>query len=99
MFTIIPTNRLFISDKNILSRLGKYTYGLYIFHTIIIALFLQIQKNTIFEGNNLVTSVASFVITVIVSTASYHLFEKQFLKLKIYFIVRLFSLKFCLILF
>ncbi|MCX7987580.1 MAG: acyltransferase, partial [Bacteroidales bacterium] len=41
LFTLPPTNRLFISDKKWVSKLGIYTYGLYLFHTIIINLFHQ----------------------------------------------------------
>lgn len=69
-----------ISDKSILARLGKYTYGLYLFHTIFILLFIKVGNK--YELNWIVIILLSFGFSVIVSVLSYHLFEKQFLKLK-----------------
>jgi peptidoglycan/LPS O-acetylase OafA/YrhL len=80
LFTLGEKNVFKISDKSILAKLGKYTYGLYLFHTICISLFLKIGTN--FELNWVAITALSFTLTVIFSVLSYHLFEKQFLKLK-----------------
>jgi peptidoglycan/LPS O-acetylase OafA/YrhL len=69
-----------ISDKSILAKLGKYTYGLYFIHLICIMLVTKIAQK--YELGGLTITLFSFIITVILSFLSYHLFEKQFLKLK-----------------
>lgn len=78
-FTLCKENPIKISDKNIFSKLGKYTYGMYLFHTIWINLILRFFSDftVIFILSLLATSISSFI--------SYHLFENQFLKLKKYF--------------
>ena len=82
-------NSIRIGDTNILSRLGIFTYGLYLFHTIIINLLVRIFQKLNFSLdqalNAIVFSIVAFIITVLISVLSYHLFEKQFLKLKKYF--------------
>ena len=88
-FIIISTfssqNPIYISDKALISKLGVYTYGLYLYHTIIINLILQINNLVSVKIHWLIVTLSSFIITVLVSILSYHLFEKQFLKLKKYF--------------
>ncbi|SMP30870.1 acyltransferase family protein [Chryseobacterium profundimaris] len=69
-----------ISDKSILAKLGKYTYGLYLLHPIFIMLFVKIGNK--FEWNWIIIVFISFITSVICSILSYHFFEKQFLKLK-----------------
>jgi peptidoglycan/LPS O-acetylase OafA/YrhL len=82
-------NRIRIGDNNLLSRLGIFTYGLYLFHTIVINLLVRIFQKLNFSldlaMNAIIFSIIAFLITVLVSVLSYHLFEKQFLKLKKYF--------------
>lgn len=90
IFMVIPKqNRFTINDRNILSRLGVFTYGLYLYHTIIINLFIQLFRKfnlpLDLPINAIVFSVISLLITILISILSYHLFEKQFLKLKRYF--------------
>ncbi|MBQ0148253.1 MAG: acyltransferase family protein [Flavobacteriaceae bacterium] len=68
-----------ISDHNIINRLGKYTYGMYLFHTIWINLFNK------FTNQYLLIALFAFVATILSSILSYHIFEKQFLKLKKYY--------------
>lgn len=86
MFTLHPKTRFKINDNHILSQLGLYTYSFYLFHTIIIsALFLLFKTNEIHLDkwvNASIFGVLSFSITLFCSFISYHLFEKQFLKLK-----------------
>lgn len=78
--TLGEKNIFKISDKSILAWLGKYTYGLYLIHTICLNLFNRIGAGL--GWNWLIITIISFTVTVILSFLSYHLFEKQFLKLK-----------------
>ncbi|HBR10835.1 MAG TPA: acyltransferase [Chryseobacterium sp.] len=78
--TLGARNTFYISDRSILARLGKYTYGLYLIHTICINLFNKIGSGLGWDW--IIITLASFVVTGALSFLSYHLFEKQFLKLK-----------------
>lgn len=80
LFTLGERNAFKISDQSILTWLGKYTYGLYLFHTICINFFDKIANN--YNLSWYIIILMSFVTTVFLSFLSYHLFEKQFLKLK-----------------
>ncbi|MFT5168909.1 MAG: peptidoglycan/LPS O-acetylase OafA/YrhL [Saprospiraceae bacterium] len=88
-FTLPKKNRLFISDYNPISKAGIYTYGIYLYHTIVINLFLQLanksQIDPAIPANGIVISILSLVVTIGISVASYHWFEKRFLKMKRYF--------------
>lgn len=77
-------NSIYINDSLWFSKLGTYTYGLYLYHTIVILLLIQIFKFISFS-NWYVLGALSLLITIAISMTSYHLFEKQFLKLKRYF--------------
>lgn len=71
--------------KNIFTYLGTFTYGMYIYHTIVINLMIKIfnilglAEDNIF--NTFLLSISSLLITIAISIASYHLFEKHFLNL------------------
>ena len=84
MFTLPQNNGLKLKDELWISKLGLYTYGLYLFHTIVINLFSHIFTSA-FEFNWLLISILSLVVTIALSALSYHFFEKQFLKLKVHF--------------
>ncbi|WP_146943027.1 acyltransferase family protein [Chryseobacterium hagamense] len=73
-------NAFRISDNSILAWLGKYTYGLYLFHTICIMLFSKI--GIYMELDWITVTLLSFISSVFLSVLSYHFFEKQFLKFK-----------------
>lgn len=77
--TLPEKNPLKISDKNIFSQLGKYTYAMYLFHTIWINLIMK------FSTSFLIIFSLSLIATIVSSIISYYLFENQFLKLKKYF--------------
>ena len=84
---ILPEkNTIRISDRNVLSRLGLYTYGMYLYHTIIINLLVQVYKKLDLPTERVVHAVSftlvSFAATVAISMLSYHFFEKYFLRLK-----------------
>jgi peptidoglycan/LPS O-acetylase OafA/YrhL len=86
LFVFLPQeeNRFRISDKNILSRLGTYTYGLYLIHIIVIILFekIFIKYNIKFENHFTLYVCLSLTLTIIASYLSYYIIEKPFLKLK-----------------
>lgn len=81
LFTLPPKNAFIIKDAFWFSRLGIYTYGLYLFHTIIINFFLQVKDTSLGMSWQLIF-LLSLMATILVSMLSYHVFEKQFLKLK-----------------
>lgn len=78
--TLGDKNAFKISDRSITGRLGKYTYGLYLIHTICITVFIKMADTIGF--NWIITIILSFLSTLLLSILSYHLFEKQFLRLK-----------------
>ncbi|MEZ5015750.1 MAG: acyltransferase [Flavipsychrobacter sp.] len=89
LLTLGKKNALRVSDKTVLSKLGIYTYGLYLYHTLVINLLLQIFKKYDWGLEQSTTAVVfvvlALLLTIVISMLSYHLFEKQFLKLKKYF--------------
>lgn len=88
-FTLPQKGRLFIKDTSLLSRLGHYTYGLYLYHTICINFLLQLFKRLGFDTGNITgyysLGVLALALSIAISVLSYHLFEYPFLKLKKYF--------------
>ena len=72
--------------------LGIYSYGIYIFHWIILQLFINkydilLTQNGFSELYSYwLTRTLGIVITLIASFLSYHLYEQKFLSLKKYFI-------------
>jgi peptidoglycan/LPS O-acetylase OafA/YrhL len=84
---VIPLDtRIKIRKEHILSQLGLYSYGLYLYHTIIINLLVQLflRWNLSLQKthNAIFFSVFSMALTIMVSLASYWLFERYFLRLK-----------------
>lgn len=80
LFTLGSKNAFKISDQSILARLGKYTYGLYFIHSICIKLFEKLGHK--YHLNWVLVIIIAFISSVALAFLSYHLFEKQFLKLK-----------------
>ncbi len=84
-----PATRFSISDKNVLSKLGIYTYGFYLYHTLVISLFRRLFEKADLPLSNVWYAVLFTVITFLLSMgcsmASYYFFEKPFLRLKKYF--------------
>lgn len=61
--------------------LGKISYGLYVWHVLVLQFFEHYFK----PGNPVVDFLLIALISVAVSAASWHLFEQRFLSLKRYF--------------
>lgn len=83
LFTL-GVNPIHIKDSWWFSKLGVYTYGLYLYHTIVIILLVKIFDRMSLS-NWYLLAISSLLTSILISIASYHLFEKQFLKLKRYF--------------
>lgn len=86
----LPENSIIrISDRNIFSRLGIYTYGLYLTHTIVINLFIKLfekwQLSLDHGMNALLFATLSLLVTICVSMLTYRFIEKPFLRAKKYF--------------
>jgi len=72
--------------------LGKYSYGIYIFHWLILQLFIY-KYDTEFVDHGMSLNTSYFIVRLIgifviliCSYCSYHLYEKHFLNLKKYFV-------------
>jgi peptidoglycan/LPS O-acetylase OafA/YrhL len=72
-----------ILTGRLMTGLGKYSYGMYIFHW---PLYIIISRQFIFnvstQNKTWLLAAVAFVTTCLCSFASYHLLEKHFLKLK-----------------
>lgn len=87
LLLLLPKNsQLKISKSNILSKIGEYTYGLYIYHSLVTGLFyyfllkfnLKLEKTIVFT----IVFGISLSLTLIISLLSYRIIELPFLKLK-----------------
>jgi peptidoglycan/LPS O-acetylase OafA/YrhL len=65
--------------------LGKISYGLYVYHPLIIIILLKLfNQNNMFniKGLNILFSISVLIFSIIISYLSYRYFENPFLKLK-----------------
>lgn len=79
------TSTLKFSRSGILTKMGKYTYGIYMLHQIV--LFSILALLNYFGRNDLTTTITinyliGLPVTLLLAYASYHLLEKRFLILK-----------------
>ncbi|HTI12735.1 MAG TPA: acyltransferase [Puia sp.] len=71
--------------------LGKYSYGLYVFHWLILQIFVQkgqtmlVQRGADGQVAYLLPRIGGIGLVLLIGYASYHLYEKQFLRWKKYF--------------
>lgn len=81
---IVFEEKLFhIPQQNIFSRLGGYTYGFYLTHTIVINFFVKfIDKENMTPGVALCFIAVCLIGTIIAGIITYYSIEKPFLKLK-----------------
>ena len=77
-----------ISDRSVFSKLGKYTYGFYLFQSIWMIFLLKIFENLNLTLNNpwlaFLYIILSFFCTLLTSWVSYNYIERPFLRLKRY---------------
>lgn len=82
----ISTNKSTIFHLNypFLNYLGKISYGIYMYHMMIIPVVIIILKNWHLDGwmFNFLVYTLSFVITTVISAFSYELFESKLIALK-----------------
>ena len=68
--------------------LGRISFGLYMYHIMVIVFVLHALKNTIglnrdlSASENLLVYSASITLTILISTLSYYLFERKFIRIK-----------------
>ncbi|MBS1935568.1 MAG: acyltransferase [Bacteroidetes bacterium] len=86
LLVVTSSTFLHFNETHLFSRLGKISYGLYVYHTVIIVSILALIKFLSINFNNPITQyafyIASFLLTIGVSTLSFRYFEAPFLKLK-----------------
>ncbi|MFH0864575.1 MAG: acyltransferase [Bacteroidota bacterium] len=87
IFILIPQDsKIRIGKKNILSYLGRISYGLYVYHLIFIHITFQyfINHKIILDdwGTLSLYILITFGGTVLLSMISFHFFEKPFLQLR-----------------
>ena len=75
-----------LGDDNWLSRLGKYTYALYLFHTVVINLLSRLSAAADLSLDRVDTAALFFALAlglcILASVVSYSLIERPFLQLK-----------------
>ena len=78
----------FLLENSVLQYIGKISYGLYVYHFPILILFkiyilnALVNKGFSASAGNMVVSLSALAVAVLVSVASYHLFERKILALK-----------------
>lgn len=85
MLASVTVNPFFAFNNRLLDYLGKISYGIYMFHWVVImilASMLSDRLKTNYIPWNILLYAASFIITILVSAISYHGLEARFLRLK-----------------
>ncbi len=82
----VNDNFKFKLENKLFTRLGNISYGIYMYHTMVIALLMNFLYQTPLKDNlvtfNIVLYTGSVLITLLISDLSYRYFEMGFLKLK-----------------
>lgn len=71
-----------VLSNKILIFFGKYSYGMYVFNSIIFHFSNWAGADRLNENHRIIVYLGDFLFTIIVSYLSYHLFEIWFLRLK-----------------
>jgi peptidoglycan/LPS O-acetylase OafA/YrhL len=69
-------------DSIIFNFFGRISYGLYVYHMIVIYALAALNKNTQFISNHVYLQITVLLTTIIISSLSYKYFETIFLKKK-----------------
>ena len=75
-------NVIFSLENKILNSLGKISFGLYVYHTLIFKITDGLVQEIGFECSKLMLFIYSVVLTITVSYLSFNYLESPFLKLK-----------------
>lgn len=75
-----------LGNLSFANRWGKYTYGIYLIHPIVLTILSSVVKWVLFPNENskgiFLVAAIGFVLTLLISYISYTYFEMMFLKLK-----------------
>jgi peptidoglycan/LPS O-acetylase OafA/YrhL len=77
-------NRIFNIDTRLTKYLGKVSYGIYMYHSIVVFLCIKAFQNLQWKSTILL-EITFLLFTFLVAALSYELLEKHFIKLKIKF--------------
>lgn len=84
-------NKIVNLEIPILSYLGKLSFGIYVYHPLIMLLYSQLFKQLDLNVNEMTLAISCFILifvtTIMVAHLSYYKFEKKFLKLKTKFAI------------
>lgn len=86
-FTINSSNKL-VFRNNIMSYLGKISYGIYMYHTFVLFLIFPLANKYFLEKeeNNILYTLFLYLtscsVTILISIVSYEWFESKFIKFK-----------------
>lgn len=80
-----PNALLNFKKKNFIHYLGKVSYGIYMFHNIIIPLVIQFIILRYHLSNFYLYTLITYAISIVIPIIIFELFEKQILKLKVRF--------------
>jgi peptidoglycan/LPS O-acetylase OafA/YrhL len=87
LFTVNTSNKL-VFKNNVMSYLGKISYGIYMYHTFVLFLIFPLANKYFLEkeGNTILYSLflylTSYIVTILISIVSYEWFESKFIKFK-----------------
>ena len=75
-------NRIFSMENKVLNYLGKISYGIYMYHYILIIITLRFCQNYNIQ-NNFIYYTFSIASTILIASISYKYFEKRFIDKKL----------------
>lgn len=87
LFTVNNSNKL-VFKNNVMSYLGKISYGIYMYHTVVLFLIFPLANKYFLEkeGNNIFYTLflylTCYIVTILISILSYEWFESKFIKFK-----------------
>lgn len=87
LFTVNNSNKLVLKN-NVLSYLGKISYGIYMYHSFVLFLIFPLANKYFLEkdANNIVYNLfvyaTGYIFTILLSVLSYEFFESKFIKIK-----------------
>ena len=81
-FLFGKNNKFAFKKRNILHYFGKISYGIYMYHNVLILVIVKNIMPPIHSSSQLVFTIILYVLCLVIPIISYELIEKPFLKLK-----------------
>lgn len=84
-FIVLTNDKKSILESGFIKYLGKISYGIYMWHVFAILIVINVTKNYLnfsLFSNNLILHILCVFLTIVISAASYEIFEDKFLKMK-----------------